>query len=329
MNCNDAIELLTESLAAPLAGRAAADLAAHLAACDACRAEAADMRRIWKELARLPDEIPGEEMRQRFAASLDLYLAPTRGRGLTGFLGGPRRFLGRLGAGLEGWLAGWLPRRPLAQAGLAAATLAVGLLIGSVHGFGLPRGGTRTADSASGANGAHGANAADGADSASGAPSANGVRSGASADAADPQRGEIHALRDEVRSLSRLVTLSLLKQDSASERLRGVSFGREAGAGDDRVLQALLDTLRHDPDVNVRLAAVDALAPALEQPAVRGQLVQEVGTQHSPMVQIALIDMLLACDRAGTQRQLLDLTASPSLDATVRGYLRTRLRQTS
>jgi putative zinc finger protein len=300
MNCNDAIELLTESLAAPLSGRAAADLAAHLAACDACRAEAADTRRIWEELERLPDEIPGEEMRQRFAASLDLYLGSTVGRGLSGPLGGPRRFLARLSAGLEGWLAGWLPRRPLAQAGLAAATLAVGLLIGSVHGFGLPRGGTRTAD---------GANATDGAKGAGG--------------------GEIHALRDEVRSLSRLVTLSLLKQDSASERLRGVSFGREAGRGDDRVLQALLDTLRHDPDVNVRLAAVDALAPALGQPAVRGQLVQEVGAQRSPMVQIALIDMLLARDRAGTQRQLLDLTASPSLDATVRGYLRTRLRQTS
>ncbi|HEY6321015.1 MAG TPA: hypothetical protein VJA16_05600 [Thermoanaerobaculia bacterium] len=299
MNCNDAIDLLTESLAAPLRGRAAADLAAHLAACGACRAEAADMRRIWEELERLPDEIPGEEMRQRFAASLDRYLEPTGGRGLAGPLGGPRRFLARLSAGFEGWLAGWLPRRPLAQAGLAAATLAVGLLIGSVHGFGLPRGGSAPAIGA-GTNGAGGASG-----------------------------GEIHALRDEVRSLSRLVTLSLLKQDSASERLRGVSFGREAGGGDDRVLQALLDTLRHDPDVNVRLAAVDALAPALAQPAVRGQLVQEVGAQRSPMVQIALIDMLLARDRAGTQRQLLDLTASPALDATVRGYLRTRLRQTS
>jgi hypothetical protein len=310
MNCNDAIELLTESLAAPLHGRAAADLAAHLAACDACRAEAADMRRIWEELERLPDEIPGEEMRQRFAASLDLYLEPTGGRGLAGPLGGPRRFLGRLSAGLEGWLAGWLPRRPLAQAGLAAATLAVGLLIGSVHGFGLPRGGSTPAMGAGSASGA-----SDSANGASGTSGASG--------------GEIHALRDEVRSLSRLVTLSLLKQDSASERLRGVSFGREAGRGDDRVLQALLDTLRHDPDVNVRLAAVDALAPALGQPAVRGQLVLEVGAQRSPIVQIALIDMLLARDRAGTQRQLLDLTASPALDATVRGYLRTRLRQTS
>ena len=300
MNCNDAIELLTESLAAPLHGHAAAELAAHLAACDACRAEAADMRRIWEELERLPDEIPGEEMRQRFAASLDLHLDSTGGRGISGPLGGPRRFFERLSAGLEGWLTGWLPRRPLAQAGLAAATLAVGLLIGSVHGFGPPRGGTTPATDAGSASGAGGTSG-----------------------------GEIHALRDEVRSLSRLVTLSLLKQDSASERLRGVSFGREAGRGDDRVLQALLDTLRHDPDVNVRLATVDALAPALGQPTVRGQLVQEVGAQRSPMVQIALIDMLLARDRAGTQRQLLDLTDSPALDATVRGYLRTRLRQTS
>ena len=311
MNCNDAIELLTESLAAPLRGHAAADLAAHLAACDACRAEAADMRRIWEELERLPDEIPGEEMRQRFAASLDRYLGATGGRGLAGPLGGPRRFLARLSAGLEGWLAGWLPRRPLAQAGLAAATLAVGLLIGSVHGFGPPGGGTTPAMGAGGAGGS----VSGAGDSANGAGGTSG--------------SEIHALRDEVRSLSRLVTLSLLKQDSASERLRGVSFGRAAGSSDDRVLQALLDTLRHDPDVNVRLATVDALAPALGQPAVRGQLVQEVGAQRSPMVQIALIDMLLARDRAGTQRQLLDLTAGPALDATVRGYLRTRLRQTS
>jgi len=296
MNCNDAIELLTEALAEPLNGRAAADLAAHLAACDACRAEAAAMRRIWEELERLPEEIPGEEMRQRFAASLEPYLEAAASRGGSGRTDGPRRALASLGAGLEGWLERWLPRRPLAQAGLAAATLVVGLLIGSLHGFGLPSrlGGMGRAGGQGGAAG-------------------------------DDGHGEIHALRDEVRSLSRLVTLSLLKQDSASERLRGVSFGREAGPGDERVLQALLDTLRHDPDVNVRLAAVDALAPALGQPAVRGQLLQEVGRQRSPMVQIALIDLLLARDRAGSRRQLLDLTASPSLDGTVRGYLRTRL----
>lgn len=297
MNCNDAIALLVESLAAPLSGGAGAELAAHLAACDACRAEAVAMRRIWEELDRLPEEIPGEEMRQRFVAGLEPYLEAAREGGRGGPAGWPRRACQRLGAGLEGWLEHWLPRRPLAQAGLAAATLALGLLIGAGHGLGFLRGWTGAARPARAAD--------------------------------DEGRGEIGALRAEVRSLSQLVTLSLLKQDSASERLRGVSFGRQSGAGDDRVLRALLDTLRHDPDVNVRLAAVDALAPALGQPAVRGELRQEVGRQRSPMVQIALIDLLLARDRSGSQQQLLDLAASPSLDETVRGYLRTRLRQVS
>jgi hypothetical protein len=292
MNCNRANELLIESLAAPLAGGDAAELAAHLAACDGCRVEAAALRRMWEELERLPEEIPGEEMRQRFAANLEPWLeageSDRRGR-RSGLAGGARRALDRLGGGLESWLERWLPRRPLAQAGLAAATLALGVLIGSGHGTGLWPGSGRAAGPAA----------------------------------------QIGELRDEVRSLSRLVTLSLLKQDSASERLRGVSFGRQAGGADDRVLQALLDTLRHDPDVNVRLAAVDALAPALGRPAVRDQMLQEVARQASPMVQIALIDLLLGRDRAGSERRLVELAASPSLDGTVRGYLRSRLRRVS
>jgi len=307
MNCNQAIELLTESLAAPLSAGAAAALAAHLEACDACRAEAAETRRIWEELERLPDEIPGEEMSQRFAAALEPHLDAARRRSRRGRLGGPGSPFGGWGAGFETWLEHWLPRRPLAQAGLAAAALAAGMLIGSgyaARGIGLLRGGRGAANDAT-------------------------------------SRGEIGQLRQEVRSLSQLVTLSLLKQDSASERLRGVSFGRHTeigeigangeigAASDDRVLEALLDTLGHDPDVNVRLAAVDALAPALGRPPVRDRMLAEVGAQRSPMVQIALIDLLVARDRAGSRQRLTELAASPSLDETVRGYLRSRLRQVS
>jgi hypothetical protein len=211
-------------------------------------------------------------------------------------MGGLGRAFDRWGPALESRLERWLPRRPLAQAGLAAATLALGVLIGSGHGVGL-LGAARNARDAR--------------------------------DGRDGQPSEIGQLRQEVRSLSQLVTLSLLKQDSASERLRGVSFGRQAESADDRVLQALLDTLGHDPDVNVRLAAVDALAPALGRPAVRDRMLQEVGRQDSPMVQIALIDLLVGRERAASQRQLWDLAASPTLDATVRGYLRSRLRQVS
>jgi hypothetical protein len=283
MNCHEALDLVTESLAAPLPRRAAAELEAHLAGCEACRAEAWELRRTWKELERLPEELPGEEMSARFSAMLEPHLAAARRRGAL------RRLAAGTVAGLERRLEHWLPHRALAQAGLAAATLVAGVLLGSGHWPGGSGGGGN----------------------------------------ARGRQTEIAGLRQEVHSLSQLVTISLLKEDSASERLRGVSFGRESGGSDDRVLGALLDTLNHDPDVNVRLAAVDALAPTVGRPLVRDQLLQEVGKQPSPMVQIALIDVLLAHDRAGSRQRLLDLGGDPALDPTVRDYLRSRLHQLS
>lgn len=324
MNCNDAMNLLTESLAGPLPVRAAAELEAHLAACAPCRAEAESLRRIWEELQRLPEELPGEEMTQRFAAVLAPHLArsgaaagspatatPAMGTaapaGTTPAGTTPaavrttlRRRAGRLLAAAEDWLYSLQPRRPLAQGALTLAVLALGVWIGAQRPLGPlgPLGPDRLGAAGRGAETA-----------AAG--------------------GEIGALRAEVHSLSQLVTLSLLKQDSASERLRGVSFGRQSGATDERVLAALLETLRRDRDVNVRLAAIDALAPTVGRPLVRDQLLDEMARQPSPMVQIALIDVLLAHDRAGSLQRLQDLAADSAIDPTVRGYLRSRLDRIS
>ncbi len=71
--------------------------------------------------------------------------------------------------------------------------------------------------------------------------------------------GELAQLRQEVQDMRRTVTLSLLKQTSPVERLQGVSFSNQLQRPDAEILSALLSTLNNDPNVNVRLAAVDAL----------------------------------------------------------------------
>ena len=58
------------------------------------------------------------------------------------------------------------------------------------------------------------------------------------------------------------------------------------------MLAALLYTVNHDPNVNVRLAAVDALRTYADSPVARKGMLQAIGKQDSPMVQIALIDQL-------------------------------------
>jgi hypothetical protein len=139
---------------------------------------------------------------------------------------------------------------------------------------------------------------------------------------------EMRELRQEVRSLGHLVTLSMLQQESASARLQGVSLSGLAG-DDARVLEALLDAVSRDPSVNVRLAAVDALAGAAGTPRVRERALAELPAQSSPMVQIALVDLVLAGDGAAARRELQRLTQDDRLHQATREHLARRLgRQT-
>jgi hypothetical protein len=139
---------------------------------------------------------------------------------------------------------------------------------------------------------------------------------------------EAEALRAEMRSLHETVALALLAEPSPSERLKGVAYGRDLSAEDANVSAALFRAMLEDPNVNVRLAALDALRPMAERPETRTRLVAAVAEQESPLVQLSLIDLLLESGGlAGeqTRRDLQQLLDNPDLDPVVRGYLRDRL----
>jgi len=104
---------------------------------------------------------------------------------------------------------------------------------------------------------------------------------------------EISQLRTQVDSLRQLVALSLLQEQSASSRLRGVNYSVQMTQPDRDVEQALLHAVNHDNNVNVRLNAVDALAKFASSPEVRKALVDSLPVQDSPLVQIALVDLLV------------------------------------
>jgi hypothetical protein len=133
------------------------------------------------------------------------------------------------------------------------------------------------------------------------------------------------ALADEVASLRETVTLALLAESSPSERLRGVAYGREVSGADARVAEALLDALLADPNVNVRLAALEALRPLALRPDGRPRLVAAIPDQESPLVQLSLIELLLETDSAAARRDLAQLLDNPNLDPVVRAHLRDRL----
>ncbi len=135
---------------------------------------------------------------------------------------------------------------------------------------------------------------------------------------ATPRRdNEIAKLHDEISSTRAIVALSLLQQQSATERLRGVNYTDRMKTMEPEVVSALVEAVSRDPNVNVRLAAIDALGKAAAYPGVLQSLIRALPRQDSPMVQAAIVDYLAdAHDRqaVGTLRQL---ASQPDLNPAV------------
>jgi len=125
-------------------------------------------------------------------------------------------------------------------------------------------------------------------------------------------------LREEVSSMKKLVTLSLLQQQSASDRLRGVEWSYRLAQPGEQVLSALLRALDSDPNVGVRLAAVDALHQFGTDGTVRQGLLRSLAAQRSPLVQFELINLLVELKEKGSVPVLKELSQRPDLDPTVR-----------
>ena len=127
-------------------------------------------------------------------------------------------------------------------------------------------------------------------------------------------------LRGELREMRQMLMLSLMQQESASERLRGVSGSVQIDQPGTEIVRALLDTLMHDSNVNVRLACVDALRRFSTEDVVRRGTVQALDQPDFPLVQIALIDFLVETK----QKQALDALQKLSEDANANQAVRSR-----
>ena len=79
-----------------------------------------------------------------------------------------------------------------------------------------------------------------------------------------------------------------------------------------------MHTLRYDGSVDVRLAALNALSRYGNQPTVRTGLREALQDRQSPLVQVALIDMLVEMRDSGAVQQLQKLRQDPGLNPTVR-----------
>lgn len=115
---------------------------------------------------------------------------------------------------------------------------------------------------------------------------------------------EVSELKDEVLQMKEIMMLSMLEKESATERLKAVNLTSEMSNVSDKVTNALLQTLNNDENINVRLEALEALKPFVRDSRIRAELVRSIGKQDSPLVQVALAELMVQLREKSSVKEL-------------------------
>lgn len=134
-------------------------------------------------------------------------------------------------------------------------------------------------------------------------------------------RHQLDQLSSEVSQMREVMMLNLLDNESATERLKAVNISTEMQPADNKIAEALLKTLNKDPNVNVRLAAIEALVRHASNPLVREGMINAIAAQDSPIVQSALADAMLRLQEKRSIDAFKELLDQNGLDQGVRDKL--------
>lgn len=103
---------------------------------------------------------------------------------------------------------------------------------------------------------------------------------------------KLDTMQREIKEMKEAMLYSLIDNESASQRIKAVSYAEEMANPDQHVIQVLVSTLNHDKNVNVRLAALYSLASFADSRQVRDSLVTSLPKQTEPLIQVMLINLL-------------------------------------
>ncbi|MEL7122099.1 MAG: HEAT repeat domain-containing protein [Bacteroidota bacterium] len=134
----------------------------------------------------------------------------------------------------------------------------------------------------------------------------------------NPQQEEIIALSDQVSEMKEMIMLSLLEKESPTDRLKAVNMSQDLPSASEAVTKALFTTLNTDESVNVRLEALNALYQYAQNPNVREELIRSINFQDTPLMQIALAEVMVALQEKKSVPALQQLLEQDEIPEMVR-----------
>lgn len=137
---------------------------------------------------------------------------------------------------------------------------------------------------------------------------------------------KLDSLNFQVKNMKEIMMISMLNQSSPMERIKAVNFVNELNTVDTKVVSALLHTLNHDENVNVRLVTVESLSRFVNVPEVRAGLIMSISNQDSPIIQLALADLMVKIKEKSSVEQFNKLLAKKNLRYSVREKIESSIK---
>lgn len=145
----------------------------------------------------------------------------------------------------------------------------------------------------------------------------------------DRQQGvsnqQVDLLQQEIEQMKSALVYGTNGQLTASERISAVNISDrvpESTAGLDReITEILIHTMNNDQNINVREAAAEALFRFRNEPRIRMALVNSLGKQRDPLMQMTLINMLVELKEKSAINEMQKLL----MDTDTRELVKTRL----
>jgi hypothetical protein len=113
---------------------------------------------------------------------------------------------------------------------------------------------------------------------------------------------EIATLRSELSSMQQNTSMTYLSQPTASQRLNAINIINEQTESDERTINTLINTFKSDDNINVRIAAANALVKYSKDEEIRDVFLEVLNKEEDPALQITLINLLTQMQDARAQK---------------------------
>ena len=127
-------------------------------------------------------------------------------------------------------------------------------------------------------------------------------------------QAELSDLNTQMTEMQEMMMVSMLEKESVTERLKGVQMSGELTVTNEVVTNALFITLNNDESTNVRMAALNTLSQYADDDRIREGLINSITQQESPLMQVALAELMVALQEKKSIdqfKQLMDKEETP------------------